>query len=61
MSTWQIVCNRRSRIPVLDIMLHDLAEFGSEALLIAEFTFVLVVLLILGLAAIPGRVRKRKR
>jgi hypothetical protein len=42
-------------------VLHDLAEFGSEALLIAEFTFVLIVLLILGLAAIPGRVRKRKR
>jgi len=41
-------------------MLHDLAEFGSAVLLIAEFTFVLVVLLILGLTAIPGRVRKRK-
>jgi hypothetical protein len=61
MSKWQIVCNRPGRTPVLDIMLHDLAEFGSEALLIAEFTFVLVVLLILGLAVIPGRVRKRKR
>jgi len=42
-------------------MLHDLAEFGSELLLIAEFTFVLIVLLIVGLAAIPGRVRKPKR
>ena len=42
-------------------MLHDLAEFGSAVLLIGEFTFILVVLLILGLAAIPGRVRKRKR
>lgn len=42
-------------------MLHELARFGSAALLIAEFTFVLIVLLILGLAAIPGRVRGRKR
>jgi hypothetical protein len=42
-------------------MLHDLAEFGSELLLIAEFTLVLIALLFVGLAAIPGRVRKPKR
>jgi hypothetical protein len=43
------------------LMLRDLAEFGSQVLLIAAFTVVLIVLLLLGLAAIPGRVRKRKR
>jgi hypothetical protein len=42
-------------------MLHGLAQFGSGLLLIAEFTFVLIVLLLLSLAAIPGRVRRRKR
>jgi hypothetical protein len=61
MSTRQIHCNRRDRTPVLSIMLHDLAEFGSEVLLIAEFTVILIVLLLLSLMAIPGRVRGRKR
>ena len=42
-------------------MLHELAGLGSTALLIAGFTFALIVLLIVGLAAIPGRVRSRKR
>ncbi len=42
-------------------MLHELAQFGSTLLLIAEFTFVLIVLLAISLAAIPGRVRGRKR
>ena len=42
-------------------MLHGLAQFGSAFLLIGSFTLVLIVLLILGLAAIPGRVRGRKR
>jgi hypothetical protein len=42
-------------------MLQGLAQLGSTVLLIATFTFVLIVLLILSLAAIPGRVRGRKR
>ena len=42
-------------------MLNELAELGSTLLLIATFAIVLIVLLILSLAAIPGRVRGRKR
>ena len=42
-------------------MLHELAQLGSTLFLIAEFTSALIVLLILSLAAIPGRVRGRKR
>ncbi len=42
-------------------MLHELAQLGSTVFLIAGFTFVLVMLLIVSLAAIPGRVRRRKR
>jgi hypothetical protein len=54
-------CNQRRLMLVLVLMLHDLAKFGSAALLVAEFTLILLALLILGLAAIPGQVRKRKR
>lgn len=61
MSTRQILVTRAAKCWSWVLMLHDLAEFGSAVLLIGEFTFILVVLLILGLAAIPGRVRKRKR
>ena len=42
-------------------MLEALAQFGSSFLLVAAFAFILIVLLILSLAAIPGRVRGRKR
>jgi hypothetical protein len=42
-------------------MLHELGQLGSTLLLIAEFTFVLIVLLIISLAAIPDRVPRRKR
>jgi hypothetical protein len=41
-------------------MLHGLAQLGTTFLLIALFAFVLIVLLFLSLAAIPGRVRRRK-
>jgi hypothetical protein len=44
-----------------ELMVHGLAQLGSTLLVIAEFTFVLIVLLILTLAVIPGRVRGRKR
>jgi hypothetical protein len=54
-------CNPPRLMLVLALMLHDLAKFGSAALLVAIFTLILLVLLILGLAAIPGQVRKRKR
>ena len=47
-----------SRSPSYELMLHELAR---TVLLIAEFTFVLIVLLILTLVTIPGRVRIRKR
>ena len=42
-------------------MLQELGEWGTTLLVIAEFTLVLIVLLIIFLAAIPGRVRGRKR
>jgi hypothetical protein len=42
-------------------MVYELAQLGSTVLLVAKFTFVLVLLLILTLAAIPGCVRRRKR
>jgi hypothetical protein len=42
------------------MMLRALA-FGSEMLLIAEFTLILIALLLLSLMAIPGRGRGRKR
>jgi hypothetical protein len=42
-------------------MVHALAQLGSALLLIAGFVFVLIVLLVLSLAAIPGRVHRRKR
>jgi hypothetical protein len=35
--------------------------FGSEILLIGEFTLILIALLLLSLMAIPGRARGRKR
>lgn len=61
MSTWQIFVTGEAESPSQDLMLHGLAQLGSTFLLIGAFAFVLVVLLILSLAVIPGRVRGRKR
>ena len=53
-----VTIHRKSRSQ--RVMLQALG-FGSEILLIAEFTLILIVLLLLSLMAIPGRVRTRKR
>jgi hypothetical protein len=42
-------------------MLQSLAKLRSAALAAAEFTIVLIVLLILGATTIPALVRVRKR
>src|SRR5262245_20155200 len=46
--------------PSQRLMLQALA-FGSELLLIAEFTLILIALLLFSLMTIPGRVRRPKR
>jgi hypothetical protein len=43
------------------MMLHGLAQIGSTLFIVGAFIFALLVVLILSLAAIPGRVRGRKR
>jgi hypothetical protein len=60
MSTLQFSVTLAVESRSFEFMLHGLAQFGSAFLLIGSFTVVLLVLLILGLAAIPGRVRGRK-
>jgi len=40
---------------------HALTRLGSAALLFAEFSIVLLFLMVLGATAVPGLIRIRKR